>query len=161
MRTIVKSGIVTCTGVLLLIAGLGPAFGQQSPWDPEQVAEVAGQMASEVKRMRTAVRKEPHVIGAGSTAKQRATAVYLESLKKLDQAAAKLARQLSAGETREQTLGTARRIDSLLRDLRQQSAKVYSTDWTQQHVDPALGFAAQLRAYYGVEPDPVSKESAD
>ena len=161
MQRIVKSGIVSLIGGLWIILGPGAALAQQSDWDPEQVAELAGQMATEVRRMRTAIRKEPHVIRAASTTKQRATAVYLETLKKLDQAAAKLARQLSAGDSREQTLGTARRIDSLLRDVRQQGAKVHSTDWTQRHFDPALGLAAQLRTYYGGEPMPAAEESAD
>lgn len=149
--------------VLALLAGFGarPVSAEEEVWDQAQVTELARHMATEVGRMRTLTRKEPHVIAAGNTSKQRATTIYLETLKKLDQAAAKLARQLAAGETREQTLGTARRIDSLLRDVRQQSAKLYSTARTEQHLDPALGFAAQLREYYGAAPDPVTENAGD
>lgn len=147
--------------VLLASFRAEPVSAQEEAWDQEQVTELASRMATAVKQLRTMTRKEPHVVSAGTTSKQRITATYLETLKRLDQAASKLARQLEAGETREQTLGTARRIDSLLRDVRQQSAKLHTTEQTDQHLNPALGLAAQLREYYGVAPDPVNEAAAD
>ena len=149
--------------LLVLVASLRaePVLAQDQAWDQEQVTELATRMADSVKQLRLATRKAPHVIEAGGTTRSRATAVYLETLKRLDQAASKLARQLRAGETREQTLGTARRIDSLLRDVRQQGANLYSTQQTNVHLDPALGLAAQLRGYYGVAPEPVTKTSGE
>lgn len=146
--------------LLLVLIAMGPVWAQQETWNQEQVTVLASQMADEVKRMRVAVRKEPHIVSASNPSKQRTGKVYLEKLKLLNSATAKLSRQLSAGETREQTVATARRIDSLLRDVRQQSAQLHSTDWTNRHLDPALGLAAQLRAFYGVAIAPVGGEEA-
>ena len=150
----------TAVWLLLVSMAMSPVWAQQETWNQEQVTALAIQMADEVKRMRVAVRKEPHIVSAGNPSKQRTGKVYLEKLKLLKSAASKLSRQLSAGETRDQTMATARRIDSLLRDVRQQSAQLHSTDWTNQHLDPALGLAAQLRAFYGVAVAPVSGEEA-
>ena len=146
--------------LLLVSMAMSPVWAQQETWNQEQVTALASQMADEVKRMRVAVRKEPHIVSAGNPTKQRTAKVYVEKLRILGSATGKLSRQLAAGETREQTTATARRIDSLLRDVRQQSAKLHSTDWTNRHLDPALGLAAQLRAFYGVATVPVEGQEA-
>ena len=146
--------------VLFLWGSVWAVSAQENTWSQEQVTMLASQMAEKVKAMRLATRKEPQVISAGSVTKQRATKIYLQTLQKLDQAAAKLSRQLAAGDGRSQTLGTARRIDMLLRDVRQQGAALYSTEWTGVHLDPALSLAAQLRSFYGVAPEPDSGSPA-
>jgi len=150
--------------VLVWTGVAGLAWAQQQAWNQEEVTLLATQMDDEFKKMRVAVRKEPHIIAAGNPTKQRTARVYVEKLRVLNRAAAKLSRQLSAGEGREQTLSTARRVDSLLRDVRQQAVKLHSTGWTDQYLDPALGLASQLRSFYGVEisvQDGVSSEETD
>ncbi|MEE3326466.1 MAG: hypothetical protein VX252_03980 [Myxococcota bacterium] len=161
MRRTVSSLVSRLVILLLFVSATGTVWAQEKAWNQEEVAVLASQMSEEVKRMRIAVRKEPQIISAGNPTKQRTGKVYLEKLRMLKAATAKLTRQLSAGETRDQTLSTARRIDSLLRDVRQQAAKLHSTVWTDQHLDPALGLAAQLRAYYGIEIPPPSEAGGD
>lgn len=144
--------LVSCLLVVLIgtsVSGLAQA--QPKAWDQEEVTRLAGQMDEEFQKMRVAVRKEPHIVAAGNPTKQRTAKVYLEKLRILNRAAAKLSRQLSEGQGREATLPTARRLDALLRDVRQQAAKLHSTAWTDQYLDPALGLASQLRAFYGVD----------
>ena len=158
-RTAISLASMAACLLLVLIAP-SLLWAQQETWNQEQVAKLASQMADEVKRMRIAVRKEPHIVSAGNPTKQRTGKVYVEKLRILGSATAKLSRQLAAGETREQTIATARRVDSLLRDVRQQAAKLHSTDWTNRHLDPALGLAAQLRAFYGVAIAPVEGQEA-
>ena len=126
-----------------------PASGSEAKaWDQKSVSELANQMASEIKRVRAAARKEPHIISAGSTAKQRAAALYLDTLKKLERTSAKLARELDNGATYRETSGIARRVDSLLRDLDEQGAKLHSTEWTNQFLESAKKIANELRSYY-------------
>lgn len=126
-----------------------PAIGSEDKvWDQETVSRLANEMASEIKRVRAAARKEPHIISAGTSGKQRSAALYLDTLKKLERASAKLARQLDAGETPRETSGIARRVDSLLRDLDEQGAKLHSTEWTNQFLRPAKKIAEELRSYY-------------
>jgi hypothetical protein len=115
------------------------------------VTALAGQLSEQVKALRSATRKEPQVISASNASKQRATSLYLDTLKKLDRTSGKLARQLTAGEDREQTVGTARRIDSLLRDARDQGRKLYTTDWTTQHIEPLASVVAELRTFYSAQ----------
>ncbi len=146
------------TGAVLSILALsfclagylaGPAASaDETSWDQAHVTDVAEQLASKVKAMRAAARKEPQAISAGTAAKQRTTALFLDTLKKLERATAKLARQLASQETRQQTEGTARRVDSLLRDAATQGANLNSTQWTSQFADPALVLAAELRSLY-------------
>lgn len=131
-------------------------------WNQESVSELANEMAGEIKRVRAAARKEPHIISAGSTGKQRSAALYLDTLKKLDRASAKLARELGNGATPQETSGIARRVDSLLRDLDEQGAKLHSTEWTNQFLEPAKKIADELRSYYAsVSPKGTSGNEAE
>ena len=145
--------------VLLLVSSSGLARAQEQAWDQEEVTRLATQMAEEVKQMRIAVRMEPHIIAAGNPTKQRQARVYLDKLKMLKAATAKLSRELAAGQTREQTASAAGRVDALLRDIRQQATKLHATAFTDQYMDPVLGLAAQLRAFYGLE-IPTPSEAA-
>ena len=149
--------------VFALVSASGLAWAQTQEWNQEEVTRLATQMAEEVKQMRIAVRMEPHIIAAGNPTKQRQARVYLDKLKMLKAATAKLSRQLAAGETREQTLSAAGRVDALVRDIRQQSTKLHATGFTDQYMDPVLGRAAQIRAFYGLEippPNPVEGDEA-
>ncbi len=150
-----RNTLLTSTLALLaLLFWVSPhsASAQPKSWDQAEVTELAARMAQEIKRMRTAVRKEPQVISAGTTSKQRTTALYLDTLKKLERTSAKLARQLADEQDREQTLGTARRLDALIRDADDQGAKLFSTEWTNKHLEPATALARELRGYYGSAP---------
>ena len=139
--------------ILPLFIGAPHARADGDNWDPDKVTELANRLAGEVKAMRAATRKEPQIIAASTTTKQRATAIYLETLKKLERTTGKLARQLSAGETREQTLGSARRIDALLRDAKEQGSKLQSTDWTHKFIEPIVSLVGELRSFYTEKPD--------
>jgi hypothetical protein len=159
-----RTGISVCSSLLFMLVCTsvsGLAWAQQVVWNQEEVTQLATQMDDEFKKMRVAVRKEPHIIAAGNPTKQRTAKLYVEKLRVLNRAAEKLSRQLSEGQNREQTQGTARRIDSLLRDIRQQSVKLHSTGWTDQYLDPALGLASQLRAFYGVEIPVQDKDASE
>jgi hypothetical protein len=138
---------------ILLSFALFPAraISEDVAWDQARVTALAGQLSEQVKALRSATRKEPQVISASNASKQRATSLYLDTLKKLDRTSGKLARQLTAGEDREQTVGTARRIDSLLRDARDQGRKLYTTDWTTQHIEPLASVVAELRTFYSAQ----------
>lgn len=143
--------ILSILALSLCLAGYlaGPAASaEEKSWDQAHVTDVADRLASQVKAMRAAARKEPQAISAGTPTKQRTAALFLETLKKLERATAKLARQLASHETRQQTLGIARRVDSLLRDAVNQGANLNSTQWTSQFSDPALVLAAELRRLY-------------
>ncbi len=154
-----------------IVAGLSLLFGLSGPapsaiaesgtWDQARVSLLANQLAEHVKALRTATRKEPQVISASNASKQRATAVYLDTLKKLDRASAKLARQLSAGETREQTVGTARRIDSLLRDAEEHGRKLFATDWTKKHMEPIASVVTELSTFYPPKTSGDKAEAAE
>ena len=52
----------------------------------------------------------------------------------------------------EQTLGTARRLDTLIRDADDQGAKLFSTEWTDKHLEPTTALARELRGYYESAP---------
>jgi hypothetical protein len=145
-----KTILISALALLTLALWIHPdaASAQSKAWDQAKVTELASQVAQEIKSMRAAMRKEPQVISAGTTSKQRTTALYLDTLKKLERSSAKLARQLATEQNREQTLGTARRIDSLLRDAEDQGAKLFSTEWTDKHLEPATALVGELRAYY-------------
>ena len=154
--------VATMTKSLVLISVLAflfPGFAASDAprvWDSETVSKLAGELAQQVKDIRTAARKEPQAISAATASKQRATLQFLETLKKLDRATGKLARQLASGETREQTTGTARRVDSLLKDAADQGRRLNPSQWTSQYADPALALAAQLRTFYSPSTDSTS-----
>ena len=77
--------------ILPLFIGAPHARADGDNWDPDKVTELANRLAGEVKAMRAATRKEPQIIAASTTTKQRATATYLETLKKLERTTGKLA----------------------------------------------------------------------
>jgi hypothetical protein len=151
-----QRNLMIAQAILFLSLSFAPAAigSEDKTWDQDRVSELAKEMAGEIKRVRAAARKEPHIISAGTTGKQRSAALYLDTLKKLERASAKLARQLGAGETPQETSGTARRVDSLLRDLDEQGAKLHSTEWTNQFLESAKKIAGELRSYYdSIAPD--------
>ena len=135
---------------LLLPLVLGQPADAEEPqaWNQQAVSELATQMADEIKRLRNAARKEPHIISAASTGKKPAATLYLDTLRKLDRTSAKLSRQLADGAGAEETRGTARRVDSLLRDLDEQGTRLHSTEWTRAFLEPARKLAAELRNDY-------------
>jgi len=146
-----RGGSLGALALSLCLAGflaISAASADENEWDQARVTEVAERLASEVKAMRAAARKEPQAISAGTPTKQRTAALFLETLKKLERATAKLARQLADQETRQQTRGIARRVDSLLRDAVSQGGNLNSTQWTQRFADPALALAGELRNFY-------------
>ena len=150
-RNTVSASALALIALLCWIAPLS-AWAQDKAWDQAEVTQLAAQMAQTIKDMRVAIRKEPQVISAGTTSKQRTTALYLDTLKKLERTSAKLARQLAEEQDREQTQGTARRIESLARDAQDQGAKLFSTEWTNKHLEPATALLRKLRGYYKSAP---------
>ena len=157
MATVTKSILTTLTilGLSLSATGVATSEGGKT-WDSDRVSELADELAQQVKNMRAAARKEPQAISAGTSAKQRTTYLFLDTLKKLERSTAKLARQLANEETRQQTAGTARRVDSLLNDATEQGRNLNSSQWTSQYADPALALAAKLRAFYQENLDSTS-----
>ena len=157
MATVTKSILTTLAilGLSLSVTGIAASEGGKT-WDSDRVSELADELTQQIKAMRAAARMDPQAISAGTPAKQRTTHLFLDALKKLERATAKLARQLANEETRQQTAGTARRVDSLLKDATEQGRKLNPSQWTSQYAAPALALASQLRAFYQENTDSTS-----
>jgi hypothetical protein len=152
LRNTIERFLLTSLIVVVAATGAFEASAQQKTWNQEQVATLARDLATAVREVRNATRAQP---GGGDRMQMnsQAMAQYLQTLQQLDRATGQLARQLEAGEGHDQTLGTARRIDMLLRDARTQSRRLDIPEPTRKRIEPALALIEQITPYYRAAPE--------
>lgn len=121
---------------------------QRIPWNQEHVTELAQALNSSVRELRRAALNEPALRDARRGQAQGPATRYLDALRDLERATGQLARQLEAGQGFEDTLGTARRVGTLLRDVQVQARRLMLTESQWQVIDPALDIIQKLSPYY-------------
>jgi len=152
-------------GLLVLLAGVLTTAGHASageagkekppaverkPWNQEEMVTLTTGLAGAVREVRDAWRKEP--ASRESSGPKRATTVRItQTLRDLDQRTSALATRVENGAGYDETLGVARKINVLLRDLDEQARGVMTSAWMDEKVKPAMDLINQIAPYYGRE----------
>jgi len=127
------------------------AAAEAKEWNQAAVTELARQLAAAAGDLRSSVRRAPQM---SPTARNRRTRYRaLDDLRVMQNSVNSLVRQLEAGEGREATYPTYRRIGSLRRDIAQSARRAFITEPTLGKLEAARGLLDELAPYYAPEVD--------
>lgn len=145
LRKATASRCIALVTLAAIAAVAAPAAAQTKEWDQPTVTALAQQLADAAKQTNQSVRRQiTRADVEGDPKGQR----YLDTLRSLERSTAKLARQLGEGKGREETLNTARRIRTQVRDLRTLAPGFFTTQQTAERAAPAVEALDALAPFY-------------
>jgi hypothetical protein len=124
---------------------------QRRPWDAARMTELTAQLATAMRELRQAFRREPNVRDQNSP-NRRATQNMEETLRTLERSTAQLARQVADGAGFEKTQAVVRRIGTSLNDADMWSRRIKTTASMANAARPAMTLFNEVAPYYGLEP---------
>ncbi len=131
----------------LVVGGFGSvAVATPMAWDQAKVTAIAGQLADSVKDVRYDVRQTPQAMVGSPT--WRAQYATRESLRILVNTSKRLVTQLKAGEDKDATLPTYKRLTMVARDVVEDGKKANVPASTIEKVEAARVYFDQLAPYY-------------
>jgi hypothetical protein len=134
-------------GLAVLVSTLAtPALAEPREWDQKAVTALAVQLEKSLKDLSVTVRKAPSE-PLGSP-KRRAQYQAREDLKFLVSVSKRLAAQLQAGDDRDATLPTYRRLQTIRRDTAESARKANIAAPTLERVVSSRAILEQLEPYY-------------
>lgn len=141
------------TAIAALVAlGLAAGGAQAQPapaaptWDQAKVSALAGELAAAVKDLRQDVRQQPQP-SLGSM-QSRAYHNFRDDLRLIESEAKELASSLTAGAGHDETLPIVKRMESLIRDARDESRRLLIPQSTQDKIAAARTAYQQILPYY-------------
>jgi hypothetical protein len=143
MRNAVRAVV---TASLVLALGAGVASAQKAQWEQDQVAAAAGKLADAVKDLRAEVKRQ----GSPSTATMQSRAWYrfTDKLRLIESESKQLSSELAAGRGHDETLPMFERMQSLIRDAREEARSLMILQPVQQKIDAARAALGVLEPYY-------------
>jgi hypothetical protein len=141
-------------GITAIVAGLAflllpsVALGELADWDQARVTQIAEDLAAAMKELRRGVQAAPALT---DPARQRARYDALDDIRIMTNSATHLAARLKAGDGREETFSTWRRLDSLRRDVESNARKSMIPDAIMEKVLKAGELLIRLTPYYKAE----------
>jgi len=145
--------VALVVAALACLLSAGTAVAELKPWDQEQVSGLAAELSDAIKGVRRAALDEPTLRDRSNTS-GRSTQQYLDTLRQLETSTRQLATRLGKGEDREQTLGVARRIGTLLRDAQETGRRLMLTKPSFDAIDRAVAAVHELSPFY-TDRDPL------
>jgi hypothetical protein len=139
---------------LVLSVFASSAVAESTAWDQKAVTAVAVKLAKAVKDLNLTVRKSPEAT-LGSP-QRRAQYQARESLKLLVGTSQRLALQLQAGEDKDATLPTYRRLQLIHRDAEEDGKKAHIAAPTLETIASTQALLEQLAPYYEDPPAAVA-----
>ena len=142
---------------LWLLSVAAPAAALE-PWDQEEMTRLSAELASAMRGVRDAWRKDP-VSRSRENPNRRAALRMDQILRDLDRQTGSLAATVANGGSYEETRGTARKIGTLLNDAEIEARSLRMGAWMGERVRPAVELLDQIAPYYGGEPllDPETR----
>jgi hypothetical protein len=148
LRTIRRIAVVASAWAFVLAPAPGGA--EILTWDQAKVTDLAKQLSSAISDVRSAALNDPSLRDRDA-ANSRVAQQYRDILRRLEAACRQLARKLEAGESRDKTMGVARKIGTQLRDAQEFGRRSMTTEGQWKTIDPAVALINQLSPYYSDE----------
>jgi hypothetical protein len=144
-------GFAMAAGLVVgLVAG---GVGAQTPpapevqaWDQAKVGALAAALAATVKDLRQDVRQQPQP-SLGSM-QSRAYHSFRDDLRLIESEAQELASALASGAGHDETLPIVQRMETLIREARDESRRLLIPQSTQDKIASARTAFQQVRPYY-------------
>ena len=140
---------------LCLVAG--SAFAEAVAWDQKGVTQIAVELAKELRGLHVAVRRNPRV--PATTLQRRAQYQAREDVRFLVNVSQRLASQLQAGEDKDATLPTFRRLQMFRRDAEQSARSLDIQKPILERVENARALVDQLAPFYEEAPGTPGTEA--
>lgn len=133
-----------------LVAAAAPAFAELTPWDQEAVTEIAGELNQATRDLRAAARRQPPpTLGQPG---RHAFHQIRDELGAIETASRRLHTALQAGEGREATLPTYRRLIRSVRNVANELPRVPLQKPVTTKLDTAADALRRLRPFYEEQP---------
>lgn len=131
-------------GVTLALSSAAIAL---ETWDQEKVTALASQLETATKALKSTIRKDGN-IRAGRRAGDPVMVRYSGAIDGIARGAQQLASKLAKGEGFEETLPVAKKLSSLVREAEVQGARIMTTHWMEEKLQPVEDLLNQLAPYY-------------
>lgn len=147
MRNGVRA-VAAIAGLALVTALGGEARAQKAQWEQDQVTAAARTLATAVKALRDEVRKQGRPnIGAMQS---RAWLRFTDDLRLIESEAKELSSALGEGRGHDETLPIYARMQTLIRDAREEARSLMVTQPVQAKIDAAREALQVLEPFYDV-----------
>ena len=129
------------------------------PWDQAKVTELGRELATTMSAARQTALKEPTLKDpmVGRHEAKR----FLGTMRQLETATRQLAKQLEAGQGREETEGKGRQIGTLLRDAQEDGRGLMISQTLREKIDPVVDVINRMSPYYSEKsplmPNPMNR----
>jgi len=134
----------------------GAVAAEEDPWQQEQAAKLARQLADQVADLRLTMKQAiPGTVGTTRRNRFRLE----EDIRMIRSAAKHLAVQLEAGKGREETLPTARNLGMYIRAARVDASGWVPPEWIETKLGAARGTLEELVPLYGVTLEEVYRQT--
>ena len=138
------------------------AEADRKSWDAEEMTRLTGELATAIRDVRAAWRREP-AFRDSSNPNQRSALRLDQSLRDLDQRTRQLHTRVQGGAGHDETLNIVRNIRVLLNDIDVEGRRVMTSQWMDDRVRPAMVLINEIAAYYGSDAlfDPETMQRID
>ncbi len=138
------------------------AEADRKSWDAEEMTRLTGELATAIRDVRAAWRREP-AFRDSSNPNQRSALRLDQSLRDLDQRTRQLHTRVKGGAGHDETLNIVRNIRVLLNDIDVEGRRVMTSQWMDDRVRPAMVLINEIAAYYGSDAlfDPETMQRID
>jgi hypothetical protein len=161
MRSLVVSLAMLLACTVTFVAGGGSARADhhegaaaEDPWNQEKAAAAAAKLAAALDGLRTALRQQPPPgTGIAPGGGQRATHQLRDRLRLMESESRHLADELARGASRDETLPTFERVNTIRRDAVHQAQRVFLQQPVKDRIIAARDPLEELAGYYGIEID--------
>ena len=150
MLRISRKGLVSAAALLGLALLPRVAAAELPKWDQARVTAIAVELAAAVDKATVEVAKEKG--SRVDVAKERAYYEFREDLRLAKNTAKHLSKELQAGDGREETYPTFKRLKSLRNDAAENARRADMPDSTVAAITAAGALLNRLRPYYEEEP---------
>lgn len=149
-----SSRVAVAAALASLLVLAAPATLAETAWDQKTVTDIAVKLAKSMKDLNLTVKKNPQA-QVGSP-QRRAQYNARESLRLLVNVSGRLASQLQAGEDKDATISTYKRMQLLRREAEDEGRKGQIPAPTLEKVVSMQAVMDQLAPYYEDAPTPAA-----
>jgi hypothetical protein len=160
IRTMRRMAVVTT----LLLSATSPTIvsAELLPWDQAKVTELGRQLAETTSAARQSARREPNLQRGGTNVtQQRSANDFLQTMRQLESSTRQLSRQLEAGSGKDDTMGVARRIGTLLRDAQVSGRSLMLSQIMWEKINPMIEVIDKISPFYSdtspLRPSPLNR----
>ena len=164
IRTMRRRAVIAT--LLLSVTLPALASAELLPWDQANVTALGKQLAETTSAARQTAIREPSLRGAtGNVGQRRSSERFLQTMRQLESSTRQLSRQLEAGSGKDETMGVARKIGTLLRDAQEDGRRLSLSQFMWDKINPMVVAIDAISPYYSdtspLRPNPLNRSAGE